>query len=65
MVVGAVWIGALCLLRGFWPLFGSAKEFGMDVKEIVYSGAALAAVFSPVYLSILLDKIKGGKNGSG
>lgn len=59
MVVGAMWIGLLCLLRGFWPMFKAGTEFGMDVQEIILSGAALAAVFSPVYLSILLDKIKG------
>lgn len=59
MVVGAAWIGLLCLLRGFWPMLKAGTEFGMSVKEIIVSGAAMAAVFSPVYLSILLDKIKG------
>lgn len=63
MAVAALWIILMCLLRGFWSLLSLRGEFGLDVGEIVYSGIALAAVFSPVYLSILLEKIRDMKLG--
>ena len=63
MVVSAAWIGGLCLIRGFSTILFKA-EFGLSVKEIIYSGISLAAVFSPVYFSIILDKIKDIKIGS-
>ena len=62
MVVSAVWIGMLSLAKALWGLF-SAKEFGLTMNEIILSGLMLAAVFSPVYLSIVLDKIKDIKVG--
>jgi Kef-type K+ transport system membrane component KefB len=64
MVIAGVWIGALSLLKAFWGLL-SQKEFGLSMEEILFSGVVLAAVFTPVYLSIILDKIRdirlGGK----
>ena len=40
----------------------------LDMGDIIGSGVAIAAVFSPVYFSIFLDKIKdirtGGSQGS-
>jgi hypothetical protein len=33
------------------------------MNEVVLSGVIMAAVFSPVYLSIILDKIKDIKVG--
>ena len=58
MVTAALWIGVLTLVRGFWPLIAKG-EFGLSVTDILYSGVGLAVVFSPVYISIFLDKIKG------
>ncbi len=59
MIVAGVWIGALSMLKGFSPLLGF--EFGLSIKEIVFSGVAIAAVFTPVYFSIFMDKIKDVK----
>ena len=61
MIVSALWIGLLSLVKGFSPvLFGG--DFALSIKEIIFSGLALAVVFSPVYLSIVLDKIKDMKS---
>jgi hypothetical protein len=64
MVIAGIWIGALSLLKAFWALI-SSKPFGLTMEEILFSGVMLAAIFTPVYLSIILDKIKdirlGGK----
>lgn len=62
MIVSAVWIGALSLLKGFSTVLFS-KPFDLTIKEIIFSGLALAVAFSPVYLSIVLDKIKDIKVG--
>ena len=60
MIVAAIWIGMLSLLRGFSPILFN-RSFDLSIKEIVTSGVALAVVFSPVYFSIVLDKIKDMK----
>jgi hypothetical protein len=57
MVIAGVWISVLSLLKAFWHLM-SATEFGLTMEEILLSGIVLAAVFTPVYLSIVLDKIR-------
>jgi hypothetical protein len=62
MIIAAIWIGALTLVKAFWGLV-SAKAFGLTMNEIALSGLLLAAVFSPVYLSIVLDKIRDIKIG--
>ena len=62
MIISAVWIGALSILKAFWGLI-STKTFGLTMNEIVLSGVIMAAIFSPVYLSIILDKIKDIKVG--
>lgn len=66
MVVASIWIGVLSLLKAVWGLFGFVAEFGLTMNEIIMSGITLAAIFTPVYLSIVLDKIKDiriGGNG--
>ena len=62
MVISAIWIGLLSLVKAFWAFF-SEKAFGLTMNEIVLSGVIMAAIFSPVYLSIVLDKIKDIKVG--
>jgi hypothetical protein len=64
MVVAGVWIGALSLLKAFWRLLAE-KEFGLSMEEILLSGVVLAAIFTPVYLSIILDKIRDIRLGGG
>jgi DMSO/TMAO reductase YedYZ heme-binding membrane subunit len=64
MVVAGVWIGTLSLLKAFWHLLAE-KEFGLSMEEILLSGIVLAAIFTPVYLSIILDKIRDIRLGGG
>ena len=62
MVISAIWVGSLSLLKGFWGLL-SAKAFGLTMNEIVLSGIIMAAIFSPVYLNLILEKIRDIKIG--
>lgn len=62
MVVACLWIGLLTLAKALWG-FVSKRAFGLEVSEIILSGLALAAVFSPVYFSIILDKVRDMRIG--
>jgi hypothetical protein len=62
MIISAIWICALTLLKAFWYIM-SQSTFGLTMNEIIVSGVIIAAIFSPVYLSIVLDKIKDIKLG--
>ncbi|MDR2785004.1 MAG: hypothetical protein LBB83_03715 [Treponema sp.] len=62
MVVASIWIAALSLLKAFWPVL-SNTEFGLTMNEILLSGVVLAAVFTPVYLSLWIDKFTAGFKG--
>ena len=62
MIAAAVWIGVLSIVKALWGLV-SDKAFGLTMSEIVLSGLMMAAVFSPVYLAIVLDKIRDIKIG--
>ena len=62
MIIAAIWIGALSITKALWALV-SGKAFGLTMNEILLSGVMIAAIFSPVYLSIVLDKIKDIKIG--
>ena len=61
MIIAGVWIAVLTILKGL-------SIMKLDMGDIISSGVAIAAVFSPVYFSIFLDKIKdirtGGSQGS-
>lgn len=59
-IVGAIWIGGW---NAFQFLFKILHGQSVDVNDIVYSGIAVVACFSPVYVSILLDKIKALRFG--
>lgn len=54
-IISAVWIGG-------WNAFQFVKEIiagtHIDVVDILISGFAIAGCFAPVYVSIILDKIK-------
>lgn len=51
-VIAAVWIAG-------WSAFKFIREpMGISVHDILFSGLGIAACFSPVYLSIVMDKIK-------
>lgn len=52
MIISGIWIAVLTVLKGL-------NIINLDVRsEIIVSGIAIAGVFSPVYFSIILDKIK-------
>lgn len=61
MIIAGVWIAVLTILKGL-------SIMKLDMGDIIGSGISIAAVFSPVYFSIFLDKIKdirtGGSQGS-
>ena len=56
MIFSGVWIAGLTLLKG-------AGKVSLSISEIVYSGIAIAAVWTPTYFSIFLDKIRDIKLG--
>jgi hypothetical protein len=65
MVVASIWIAGLSLLKAVWPIL-SRVEFGLTMNEILLSGVVLAAVFTPVYLSMWIDKFTAAfKGGDG
>jgi hypothetical protein len=55
MIFAAIWISGLTLIKGTLYIFD--KEF-LSVGEIVSSGIAVVAVFSPIVMSVWLEKIK-------
>jgi hypothetical protein len=50
-IFSGLWIVVLTILKGL-------KIINLELGDIIYSGIAVAAIFSPVYFSIFLDKIK-------
>lgn len=57
MIISAVWIIGWCTVKALWGLF-SSSTFGLTVYEIIISGAAITTVFTPVYVSIMRDKMR-------
>lgn len=54
-IIAAVWIGVWCGMRFI-------KGEG-TTQDIILSGVAIAACFSPVYFSLFMDKIKNIRFG--
>lgn len=50
-IFAAVWVA-------FWCTYKFVKTSDISVTDVLYSGIGMAACFSPVYFSIVLDKIK-------
>jgi undecaprenyl pyrophosphate phosphatase UppP len=50
-IFSGVWIAALTILKGL-------DVITLDTGDIITTGIAIAAIFSPVYFSIFLDKIR-------
>ena len=69
MILSGIWIAVLSLIKAFWGVFGTFIDklrdvsFGLTIGDIVFSGVILAAVFTPIYFSIILDKLKEIKLG--
>ena len=62
-LIAAIWIAG-------WSAFKFLRTpLDISVKDVLFSGIGIAACFSPVYLSIVLDKVKeirfGDKNDIG
>lgn len=59
MIFSSVWIATFTVLKGF-------NIVHLELNDIILSGVAITAIWTPTYLSIFLDKIKeirfGGKN---
>jgi len=57
MVLSGVWIMALTLLKAFGLI-------NIEITDIIYSAIAIVAVWTPTYLSVILDKLKDLKPGN-
>lgn len=56
-IVAAVWIGG-------WSSFFIIKNINeLRITDIILSGLAIAACFTPVYFNLIMDKIKDIKLG--
>lgn len=54
------------IVAALWVAFWSGKKFINNdgaITDIIFSGFAIAACFSPVYFNLILDKIKNIKFG--
>ena len=60
-IFAALWIVVWSALK-FYKGITSGQS--VEVTDIIYSGIAIAACFSPVYVSILFDKIKAIRFGT-
>ena len=56
MLFSSAWVAILTILRGL-------RIVELEITDIIYSGIAIVAVWSPTYLSIWLDKIKAIRFG--
>lgn len=55
------------IIAAVWVAGWSAYKFvtsPVGVQDIIFSGLAIAACFSPVYFNLLLDKVKEIKWGN-
>lgn len=56
-IVAAVWIGG-------WSSFFIIKNINeLRITDIILSGLAIAACFTPVYFNLIMDKIRDIKLG--
>lgn len=56
-IVASLWVAG-------WSAFHIIKNVStIQITDIIYSGLAIAACFSPVYFNLLLDKVKEIKWG--
>ena len=60
-IIAAVWIA---LWSGMNFVIRLAHGTDVPIREIVVSGLAIAACFSPVYFNLIMDKIKDWKLGA-
>jgi hypothetical protein len=56
-VIASVWVAGWSAYMFFTKTF--------DMSDVILSGVTIAACFTPVYFSIIMDKIKDIKIGKG
>ena len=54
MIFSSAWIAILTIMKGY-------GKIELTIDEIIYSGVAITAVWTPTSISIITDKIKGAK----
>lgn len=54
MIFSSAWIALLTIAKGY-------GKIELTIDEIIYSGVAITAVWTPTFISIITDKIKGAK----
>jgi hypothetical protein len=59
-IIAAVWVGGWCSVQNIKDIIAGNH---IDIKEIIFSGLAIAACFSPIYFNLIMDKIKEIKLG--
>lgn len=59
-IIAAVWVAAWCAAK-----FISGGLKNIQITDIILSGCGEAACFTPVYFSIIMDKIKDIRFGTG
>lgn len=59
-ITAAVWIGGWNAAQFIREIIGGQHISG---NEIIFSGLAIAACFTPVYFNLIMDKIKEIKLG--
>ena len=59
-IIAAVWIAGWSTAQNIKDIIASNH---IDIKEIIFSGLAIAACFTPVYFNLIMDKIKEIKLG--
>lgn len=60
-IIAAVWIGGWNAAQFVRDIIGGQHISG---NEIIFSGLAIAACFTPVYFNLIMDKIKEIKLGA-
>lgn len=55
-IIAALWVAG-------WSAYKFVKN-PAEISDVIFSGLAIAACFSPVYFNLLLDKIKAIKWGN-
>lgn len=59
-IIASIWVGGWCSVQNVKDIIAGNH---IDIKEIIFSGLAIAACFTPVYFNLIMDKIKEIKLG--
>lgn len=60
-IIAAIWIAGWTTAQNIKDIIAGNH---INIKEIIFSGLAIAACFTPVYFNLIMDKIKEIKLGS-